>query len=164
MPSRKTYLRWLRDLSVVVLVVLAVQWWQARDMPRGEAPALVGAGLQGQPMSLGAFRGKPVLVYFWANWCPVCRFTSDSIASISEDYAVLTVASTSGDVAEVSAFMQEKGLNMPVMMDESGDLARRWDVYGLPAIFIVDSQGMIDHASMGYASEIGLRIRLMLAD
>jgi thiol-disulfide isomerase/thioredoxin len=115
-------------------------------------------------MSLAAHQGRPVLIYFWAEWCPVCRFTSGSIASIAEDHAVLTVASTSGDVDEVRAYLQEKGLEMPVIMDESGDLARHWDVYGLPAVFIIDSQGRIDYAGMGYASEIGLRVRMALAD
>jgi peroxiredoxin len=157
-------MRWLRDILVVVLIVLAVQWWQARDMPSGEAPSLAGPGLKGEPMTLGALRGQPVLVYFWANWCPICRFTSSSIANIAEDHAVMTVASTSGDVAEVEAYLQENGLEMPVMMDESGDLARHWDVYGLPAIFIVDRQGRIDYASMGYSSEIGLRVRMALSD
>jgi len=164
MPSRKTYVRWLRDIALVVLVVLAVQWWQSRDMPRGQALPLAGPGLQGEPLSLAALKGKPVLVYFWANWCPVCGLTSGNIANIAEDYAVMTVASTSGDVAEVKAHLQEKQLQMPVMMDESGDLARRWDLYGLPAIFIVNSQGAIDYASMGYASELGLRLRLAFTD
>jgi len=164
MASRKNVLRWLRDLAIVVLVVLAVQWWQARNLPSGEAPSLAGAGLNGEPMSLASYRGKPVLVYFWAEWCPICRFASSSIADIAEDHAVLAVASTSGDAEEVRTYLQKNDLQMPVLMDESGDLARHWDVYGLPSIFIIDSQGRIDYATKGYSTEIGLRVRLALAD
>jgi len=164
MSSRKRYWRWVRDIAIVGVIVVAIQWWQTRDMPRGEAPPLAGAGLQGEPISLATHRGQPVLIYFWAEWCPVCSVTSGNIASISEDYAVITVATTSGNAAEVSAYLNEKELVMPVVMDEAGDLARQWGVFGLPGIFVIDSEGSIDYATMGYSTEIGLRVRMALAD
>jgi len=164
MSSRKRYLRWVRDIAIVVLIVIAVQWWQTRDMPRGEAPPLAGPSLQGEPISLATYRGQTVLIYFWANWCPVCNITSGNISNISKDYAVITVATTSGDAAEVGAYLQENELDMPVVMDESGDLARNWGVFGLPGIFIIDSEGAINYATMGYSTEIGLRARMALAD
>ena len=52
---------------------------------------------------------------------------------------------------------------MPVLMDQDGKLARRWGVNGVPATFIVDRAGKIVHASKGYSTEVGLRIRLWLA-
>ena len=61
-------------------------------------------------------------------------------------------------------YLEENELQMPVMMDESGDLARHWNVNGVPATFVVDSEGNIDYATVGYSSELGLRARLMLAD
>jgi len=158
------YWRWVRDALILLAVFLAIQWWQTRDMPRGEAPALVGVGLDGQPMALSAYRGSPVLVHFWATWCPVCRLENGSIASIAADHAVISVASTSGTAAEVRAFLAENELQMPVMMDESGELARHWNVQGVPATFVIDSAGLIDYATVGYSSEIGLRLRLALAD
>ena len=163
MSSSSRYLRWLRDILIVLLVVGGVQWWQSRDMPRGEAPSLAGAGVNGGPMALANHRGEPVLVHFWATWCPVCRLEDDSIASIAEDHRVISIASTSGSPAEVKSYLEENGLQMPVMMDESGDLARHWGVQGVPATFVIDSQGRIDYATKGYSSEIGLRLRLALA-
>ena len=158
------YWRWVRDVLILLAVFLAIQWWQARDMPRGEAPALAGPDLDGRPMVLSAYRGSPVLVHFWATWCPVCRLENGSIASIAEDHAVISVASTSGSAAEIRAFLKENDLQMPVMMDESGELAGQWNVQGVPATFVIDSAGLIDYATMGYSSEIGLRLRLALAD
>lgn len=156
---------WLRDIAIVVLVFAAVQWWQARDLPKDVvALGLAGSSLTGQPMALGNHQGKPVLVHFWATWCPVCRFQDGSIASIAEDYPVISVATTSGSAAEIQAYLDGEGLDLPVMLDESGDLARRWDVRGVPATFVVDSKGKIDYATIGYSTEVGLRIRLALAD
>ena len=133
-------------------------------MPRGEAPPLAGAALDGRPMSLQAHAGAPVLVHFWATWCPICRFEDGSIDNLADDYQVITVASTSGNAQEIAEYLEEQGVDFPVLLDESGDLARLWDVVGVPATFIVDSQGRIDYATRGYSSELGLRVRLALSD
>jgi len=163
-PKKHKALRWARDILLVVLVVAGVQWWQARDMTRGEAPPLAGPSLSGQPMSLAQHQGEPVLVHFWATWCPVCRLEEGSIASIAEDHAVISVATTSGDAGELQAYLDQQGLQLPVMLDESGDLARLWNVLGVPATFVVNSDGLIEYATRGYSTELGLRLRLALAD
>jgi hypothetical protein len=49
-------------------------------------------------------------------------------------------------------------------MDETGEIARHWGVAGVPASFIVDREGRIKYAGMGYATEIGLRARMWLAE
>jgi peroxiredoxin len=54
-------------------------------------------------------------------------------------------------------------LSFTVLMDESGVLARRWGVRGVPATFIIDSEGRVDYAGQGYSTELGLRLRLWLA-
>jgi thiol-disulfide isomerase/thioredoxin len=157
--------RWLRDLGILLLVVVAIQWWQARDLPKEViAPSLAGAGLVGEPMALSNWQGQPVLVHFWATWCPVCRLEEGSIASIAEDYPVIAVATTSGTADEIQAYLAKQGVSFPVMMDESGDIARHWGVRGVPATFVIDSAGKIDYATMGFSTETGLRIRLALAD
>lgn len=156
---------WLRDIVIIVLIFSAVQWWQSRDLPKDiVAPSLAGPSLTGQPMALSNHQGKPVLVHFWATWCPVCRLQDGNIANIAKDHPVISVATTSGSAAEIQAYLDKEGFSLPVMLDESGDLARHWDVRGVPATFVVDSEGKIDYATMGYSTEIGLRIRLALAD
>ena len=162
-PKRPRWLRWLRDIVLLILALTALQWWQARDLAKGPAPALVGHLLDGSPYQLVPSEG-PVLVHFWASWCPVCRVEQDSIASIAADRPVMTVATTSGSVEEVAAYLSGEGLEMPVLMDESGEIARSWGISGVPASFIVDSAGNIRHASVGYATETGLRLRLWLAE
>lgn len=160
---RARYWRWLRDIFLVLVVVFGVQWWQSRDLPLGAAPSLAGADLQGQPLALLNQQGKPVLVHFWATWCPICRLEEGSIASIAEDHAVLTVATNSGSAEEVAAYLKEQGVDFPVILDESGDLARRWNVHGVPASFVINDEGDIDYAAVGYSTELGLRARLFLA-
>ena len=154
---------WGITLLLAVVVFSALSAWKSKDMLLGPAPVLAGYDLQGQLMTLEP-KDEPTLIYFWATWCPICGFTISSIASIAEDYPVITVATTSGSEEEVKAYLAQKNIRLPVMMDDSGDLGRHWDVTGVPAIFIVDSKGQITHRSLGYASELGLRARLALTD
>ena len=154
---------WGITLLLAVVVFSALSAWKSKDMLLGPAPVLAGYDLQGQLMTLEP-KDEPTLIYFWATWCPICGFTISSIASIAEDYPVITLATTSGSEEEIKAYLAQKNIRLPVMMDDSGDLGRHWDVTGVPAIFIVDSKGQITHRSLGYASELGLRARLALAD
>ncbi len=154
---------WGITLLLAVVVFSALSAWKSKDMLLGPAPVLAGYDLQGQLMTLEP-KDEPTLIYFWATWCPICGFTISSIASIAEDYPVITVATTSGSEEEIATYLTQKNISLPVMMDDSGDLGRHWGVTGVPAIFIVDSKGQIIHRSLGYASEVGLRVRLLLAD
>lgn len=160
----RRYLRWARDILILVLVFGAIQWWQTRDMPRGQAPLLQGPGLQGTDLSLANLRGQPVLVHFWATWCPICRLEGGTIADIAEDHTVLTVATTSGTAEEVSAYLAEQAWEMPVIMDETGEMAADWNIRGVPATFVVNSRGEIVSVTSGYTTGVGLRLRLLLAD
>lgn len=156
-------LRWLRDILLFVLILAAVQWWQSRDLVKDQAPPLAGLLVDGTPYQLDSAGEHPVLVHFWAEWCPVCRLGQDSIDDIAKDHRVITIALSSGPAVEVQAFLDEHALTMPTLIDEQGDIARRWGVFGVPSTFVVDNGGAITHASQGYSTEIGLRLRLWLA-
>ena len=159
---RPRWLRWSIELVLIVLVIVAVQWWQARDLVEGAAPPLAGLLVNGAPYQLDPAQG-PTLVHFWAEWCPICRVEEDSIENIASDWPVMTIATTSGSADEVAAYLRQQGLTMPVLLDEAGQLAQAWGVNGVPATFIIDRDGGIVHAAMGYSTEWGLRLRLWLA-
>jgi thiol-disulfide isomerase/thioredoxin len=69
------------NVLVFVILVADMRFWQQRDMVSGAAPALRGLTLAGQPYTLAAYPGKPVLVHFWATWCSICRAEQGSIAA-----------------------------------------------------------------------------------
>lgn len=160
--------RWTRiiiiDVLIFLVVYFSVQLWIGRDALSGDAPALQGVLVSGQPVSLADFRGKPVLVHFWASWCGICRFEHKSIDSIAEDYTVITVMTRSGNEQEARQYLAENDIRSKVILDETGDLADSFNVRGVPASFIINRQGEIDDVEIGYSSEWGLRARLWLAD
>jgi thiol-disulfide isomerase/thioredoxin len=152
------------NLLLFVIVVAGIRYWQHRDMPSGAAPALQGVTLAGQPYTLAARPGKPVLVHFWATWCPICRAEQGSIAAIAQDDAnVITVAMQSGTAAEVAKHMQQQGIAFPVLNDQDGALSTAWGVHAVPASFIIAPDGQIRFIEVGYTTALGLRLRLWLA-
>jgi len=153
---------WLRDLALVAAVVLAVRAYQQRSMPTGAAPALYGTDLAGQAVDLASYRGKPLIVHFFATWCGVCRAVEPNIDAVARDLPVLAVATNSGSSARVSAYARARGLVPRVLVDESGELRNRYGVQAYPTTFVLDAEGRIRHVEVGYTSEFGLRARTWL--
>lgn len=152
------------NVLVLVIIVAGIRWWQHRDMVSGAAPALQGVTLAGQPYTLAARPGKPVLVHFWATWCPICRMGQGGIDAIARDHLVVTVAMQSGDAQEIRAYLAKQGVGFPVLLDPDGALSSAWGVPAVPASFVVDAAGRIRFATVGYTTEAGLRARLWAAD
>lgn len=148
---------------ILLAVFLGMRLYQHRDLPQGAAPPLAGRLVNGAPLALAEFRGKPVLVHFWATWCPICALEEGAIDAIAADHQVVTVAMQSGDAKEVAAHLRERHLDFPVLNDPDGRYAAAWGVRGVPASFVVGPNGRIRFAEVGYTTEMGLRIRLWLA-
>lgn len=155
---------WLLNLLLVLLILGGVQWWKARSLASGQAPPLRGVTLSGQTLDLAALRGEPVLVHFWATWCPICRLGNGAIDDIARDHRVVTVALQSGDIPEIQRYMTSEGLSFEVLPDETGALASQWGVPGVPTTFILDRFGHIAYSTMGFSTKWGLRARLWAAD
>ena len=152
------------QILLFVLLIAGIRFWQQRDMATGVAPVLQGVTLSGQPYILPAHPDRPVLVHFWATWCPVCRTEQSSIADIAHDYPnAITVAMQSGKSEAVANHMREQGIAFPVVNDPDGSIARAWGVHAVPVSFIIAPDGKIRFVEVGYTTGIGLRLRLWLA-
>ena len=156
--------RGLLTTAFFVAVLAGVNWWQTRPLASGEAPPLSGRLISGQPFDLGALRGRPVLVHFWADWCPICRAEHGSIASLAQDAAIVSVAMQSGDDDTVRAYLRAEGLSFPTIADPTRSIAARWGVRAVPTSFVIDSSGRIAFSTVGFSTEAGLRARLWAAD
>lgn len=151
------------ELSFFLAIFLAVSAWQKQDVVSGKAPVLQGRLLDGTALSSESLRGKPVLIHFWATWCPVCAAEQGTIASLAEDHTVITVAMQSGDETAVRKYMKDEGLRFPVLNDEMGRIAAAYGVKGVPTSFVLDPRGDIQFAEVGYTTGPGLRARLWWA-
>jgi thiol-disulfide isomerase/thioredoxin len=134
-----------------------------RDMVSGTVPEFQGNLLNGESYALLADKRRPLLIHFWASWCPVCELEQGSIQSISDDHAVITIAMQSGEAEEVIAYMQQEKLQFPVINDPDGIVAQRFGVRAVPSSFVIDENNNIMFRETGFTTETGLRLRLWLA-
>ncbi|WP_219615054.1 protein disulfide oxidoreductase, partial [Aeromonas salmonicida] len=152
---------WLLLFGVVIST--ALDFWRSPALPEGSPlPTLTlqdGTTADLQAMS----RDKPLLVYYWASWCAVCRFTTPTVEQLWQDGEnVLTVALRSGNTQQLSKGMGKKGLTFPTHNDERGDLAARWQVSVTPSFLIVKG-GKVVSTTTGWSSGLGLKLRLAWA-
>lgn len=160
---RSRWARWSFEILLALAVLWAVRAYMLRTVVSGQAPPIAGMLVDGRALALKQLRGRPVLVHFWASWCGICRAEQDSIADLARQHAVVTIAMQSGDRRAVRAYLQRHQLRMPVLADPNGSLARRYGVRAVPTSFVLDRHGVIRFTTVGYTTEIGLRLRLWLA-
>ena len=69
---------------------------------------------------------KPLLLHFWATWCPTCRTEASNIQSVSEKYEVLTIAIKSGNNKRLKAYMKENNLDFRVVNDNNAKWSKKF--------------------------------------
>ena len=109
--------------------------------------------LEGQAWSLDKVRGKIVLLRFWADWCPYCRYEMpiiDKYYRRLNKQGFLVLAVNVKQSAEVAlAFTAQLDVTFPVLLDPKGEMAQRYGVYAIPTNFLIDRQGMIREILIG---------------
>ncbi len=103
---------------------------------------------------------KPLLIHFWATWCPTCKIEASNIQTISENFEVLTIAVNSGNSEKIQKYMHERELNYKVFNDENGFFAKEFKISAYPTTFIYDKDKNLVFSEVGYTSTWGLLLRM----
>lgn len=121
----------------------------------------------GETFTLSELRGQAVLVNLWATWCPPCRAEMPDMQKLYDEYKdqgfmVLAVNMTYQDnPAAIVPFVQENGLNFPILIEETGKVAEQYELRSLPSSFFIDRNGIIQEVVIGGPmSEALLRTRI----
>ena len=107
-------------------------------------------------------KNKPLLVHFWATWCPTCKFEAANIEKISKDYEVITIAVQSGTKKEVQEYLDNNNLTFKVVNDEDGFYSRKFNIEVFPTTLIYDKDGKQKFSEVGYTTTAGLYSRMAL--
>ncbi len=130
----------------------------------------------GERHTLEEYRGKTVLLNFWATWCPYCvkempdlQDVYESLGENAGDVVILGVANpvtdaypNAADVSqdEIAAFLEDMGVTYPVLMDESGALFGRYGVSALPATYVIAPDGTVSSRAIGAMTRDDMVARL----
>ena len=160
---------WLGSAAAAGLAGVATAWW--RYQPTAIEPsaldglwALTLEDPTGVPVALSSFRGKPLVVNFWATWCPPCVEELPMLNAFygeqrAKGWQVVGLAVD--QPAAVRTFLQRLPLDFPVAMAGLGgtDLAKSLGnaTGGLPFTVVVDAKGAIAHRKLGKVSADDLK-------
>ncbi|MBF0193074.1 MAG: TlpA family protein disulfide reductase [Magnetococcales bacterium] len=118
-----------------------------------KAPDLMLTDIDGKHHDITNYRGKVVLVNFWATWCPPCRSEMPSMQRVWDkfkDKGFVILAVDVGEKADdIIPFAMEYDLEFPIVLDNNDKTARAWKVRGMPTSFLVDKQGNIVYQALG---------------
>jgi cytochrome c biogenesis protein CcmG, thiol:disulfide interchange protein DsbE len=126
----------------------------------GVAPDFRLQDLKGSDITLSQFRGKVVLLEFWATWCPPCRATIPELVSIQQkyknrDFVVLGISiddEGAGLRTELLNFSKEFHINYPVLMGNEA-VEHEYKVWSIPRSFLIDKEGRIRDSYSGYIDQ-----------
>ncbi|MEK4177046.1 TlpA disulfide reductase family protein [Aeribacillus sp. FSL W8-0870] len=118
------------------------------------APSFSLKGLDGKTHELKDYLDKPVVLNFWASWCPPCIEEAPNFVKLHNEYGknvhILTVNLTSiDDLQAAKIFAEEFGFVFPVLLDEDGSVAKRYHIKPIPATFFINQEGTIVDGAYG---------------
>ena len=136
---------------------------EIRNLAVGKpAPEIIGTDLDGQPFKLSDYRGKVVLLTFWAGWCGACRDIASLERSLAETMRgrpfVLLGVNSDDDMVKLKEQMNAEHITVRSWRDGGGNantpgpIARRFNVHGWPSLYLLDAHGFIRHKFFGTPS------------
>jgi thiol-disulfide isomerase/thioredoxin len=123
--------------------------------------------LSGKPTSLSAWKGKVVLLDFWASWCGPCRIEMPTIAKLDKELrskGLVVVGVNVGESRAVaSGYLKKNGYTFTALLDGDGKLSERYGARGIPTVVVIDREGNVSSHFVGLRDEAVLRDALAKA-
>ncbi|MBU8731635.1 TlpA disulfide reductase family protein [Cytobacillus sp. FSL W8-0315] len=124
------------------------------------APDFELTDMEGNPVKLSDYRGKAVLLNFWASWCPPCRAEMPHMEKLynkykDENFDILAVnlTNTEKNSGDAEKFVKELGLTFTIPMDVKGEAGSDYNIMAYPTSYFIDSDGVIREKVLGALNE-----------
>jgi peroxiredoxin len=167
-------------ISLIILLIGATWIWLSIPTTDGTtsgkipaphtgflAPDVQLMDTNGNEVTLSELRGTPIMINFWASWCPPCRAEMPAMQSAYDQYKgegfmILAVNATNQDNLNAALeFISDHDLTFPILVDTNGKASNDYQVHSLPTSFFIDQNGIItDVVVGGPLAEALLNIRI----
>lgn len=161
-PSVGTWRRWLPPVAAGIIVTILIAAMLRPDsaataggpLMDKPAPALTLRSLDGVNVSLSSFKGRPVVLNFWASWCVPCRDEAPLLRALSDSQSaqglvVLGISFQEPNLDNARAFIREYALAYPSLIDPAARTAINYGVSGVPETFFIDRDGIVRGVDRG---------------
>ncbi len=125
------------------------------------APDFLLRQLGGDPLRLSDLQGRPVIVNFWATWCPTCRAETPDLIALYEQHQASGLVILGVNLREnegaVAGWVEDFGIPYPIVFDRTGEVASTWRIggpnRGVPSTYFIDSEGVVRKVVFGYVTK-----------
>ncbi len=153
MKKIKYYLREILSTFIIIIIFAnIVSFYRSLDLYKDTFP-----------LDNISFNDKPLMIHFWATWCPICKVEAPNIQKISKEYNVVTIASQSGTDKDIKKYMKQNNINFTFVNDYDNNYAKKFNITVFPTTLIYDKDKNLVFSEIGYTSTIGLYLRMWWA-
>ncbi len=121
--------------------------WAIEELRGRTAPDFLLKDLGGKPFRLSDYRGKVILLNFWATWCPPCREEMKSLDSLYKKFKnnnlIIFAVSLDRTPEKAKSFIKELSPSFPVVYDYNAMVSKKYNVFSIPTTFLIDRKGRI---------------------
>jgi thiol-disulfide isomerase/thioredoxin len=155
-------------LATLVFAFPAARSADLRPWTGGPAPVLELKDLAGANHKLEAYRGKVVVLNFWATWCEPCRDEMPSFNKLRQAFAgqpvMLLAVNVGEDAARIAEFTRKVPVEFPILLDRDARASREWKVRVMPTTFILGRDGRIRYTYAGGRDWADAAVRARVAE
>ena len=140
--------------AAILFVIFGVFMIGTTSVSAQEAPDFTLTDLDGQKVSLSDFKGKVIIVDFWATWCGPCKMEIPSFIQLQDDYkddvVILGVSLDQGGPKVVVPFAKKMNINYPIVYGDGSVVQAYGGIRGIPTTFVIDRDFNIQRKYVGY--------------
>lgn len=159
---KNRYIKYLLELFFLLLIAVVianiVSIYRGYDLNKEQLRTTTFILLDGSKYNIE--EKKPLIIHFWATWCPICRAELSNIEFLSKHYQVITVVVKSGDNDKIREYAKKQRVNFKIINDNSGDMARKLNISMFPTTIIYDKNKSMAFTDIGYTSTIGILLKV----
>lgn len=161
-PTSKQLFTWTGQVLLLLALWMGINYWQQRGLlDKAEAaPEFTLTSLNSQTVSLTEVQAERTLLYFFAPWCSICKLSIGNLKELNTDpsLAVFAVALSYQSPTEITAFVGDQQLDIPVLLGTQQTL-KDYKIRMFPTYYLLDEDKRILSKSVGYSTELGLKVR-----
>ncbi len=144
-------------LSIFIVTLLSCSEKSAYLVKGDAVPDIEFLAVDGETLTFNEYKGKTILIHFWADWCSECRAEFPKLEQAYQKYKKdgfeILAVNVAQSKSHVQSFKDEFGLNFPMLMDENSSVAKKFGIRGLPTNYFIGKEGRVERVIIGWVDE-----------